>query len=98
MKRIILYILVVMMVSAGCHKKDSDLIGGLTPDQRIAKALAAYQSKLMGSQYGWIFVESTTGIAYNQGVSQNGPAITLAYYMQFTDSNTVVMFSDFDTS
>lgn len=98
MKRISLYILVVMMVSAGCQKKDSDTIGGLTPDQRIAKALAAYQSKLMGSQYGWIFVESTTGIAYNQGVSQNGPAITLAYYMQFVDSNTVVMFSDFDTS
>jgi len=98
MKRFLVYILVVMMVSAGCRKTDSDTIGGLTPDQRIAKALAAYQSKLMGAPYGWIFVESTTGIAYNQGVSQNGPAITLAYYMQFADSNTVVMFSDFDTS
>jgi len=98
MNRTIIYILVVMMAGAGCQKKDSDTIGGLTPDQRIAKALTAYQSKLMGAPYGWMFLESTTGIAYNQGVSQNGPAITLAYYVQFVDSNTVMMFSDFDTS
>jgi hypothetical protein len=87
-----------MMVLAGCQKKEADTIGGLTPDQRIAKALAAYQSKLMSAPYGWMFIETTTGTAYNQGVSQTGPAITLAYFMQFTDSNTVVMFSDFDTS
>ncbi|HVU55046.1 MAG TPA: DUF4302 domain-containing protein, partial [Puia sp.] len=98
MKRIIIYMLVVMMVGAGCRKTTSDTIGGETPDQRIAKALAAYQSKLMSAPYGWILYEKTTGIAYNQGVSQNGPAIELAYYVQFADSNTVVMFSDFDTS
>ncbi|HEY4208721.1 MAG TPA: DUF4302 domain-containing protein, partial [Puia sp.] len=90
--------LAILVVGGGCQKKVADTIGGQTPDQRIATALAAYQKKLMGSQYGWIFLEKTTGIAYNQGVSQTGPAIELAYYVQFTDSNTVVMFSDFDTS
>ena len=88
----------VTLVGAGCKKTYNDTVGGKTADQRITEALAAYQKKLTGSTYGWIFMESTTGVAYNQGVSQTGPAIVLAYYMQFIDSNNVQMISDFDVS
>ena len=98
MKRAIFYILAAMTVSTSCRKTVNDTIGGQTPDQRISAALAAYQKKLTGAPYGWIFLETTTGIAYNQGVSQTGPRIVLAYYMQFIDSNKVLMLSDFDTS
>ena len=87
-----------MIVNAGCKKTYNDTVGGKTADQRISEAMAAYQKKLTSAPNGWIFLESTTGIAYNQGVSQTGPKIVLAYYMQFTDSNNVTMYSDFDTS
>lgn len=88
----------VTLVGAGCKKTYDDTVGGKTADQRITEALAAYQKKLLSSANGWIFMESTTGIAYNQGVSQTGPAIVLAYYMNFVDSNNVQMISDFDVS
>lgn len=98
MKRVIIYILVVMVAGAGCKKTYDDTVGGKTADQRITEALATYQKILLSAPYGWIFVESTTGVAYNQGVSQTGPRIILGYYMQFVDSNNVLMLSDFDTS
>jgi hypothetical protein len=98
MKKTFLYILAVMTIGAGCRKTYNDTIQGQTPDQRISAALAAYQKKLTTAPYGWIFLESTTGIAYNQGVSQTGPKIVLAYYLQFTDSGRVSMISDFDPS
>ena len=87
-----------MTIGSGCRKTYNDTIQGQTPDQRVSAALAAYQKKLTAAPYGWIFLESTTGIAYNQGVSATGPQITLAYYMQFTDSGRVSMISDFDPS
>jgi hypothetical protein len=96
MKKLILYILALMMIGAGCKKTYNDTVQGQTPDQRISAALAAYQKKLTSAPYGWIFMESTTGTAYNQGVSQTGPKIVLAYYMSFTDSGRVTMLSDFD--
>lgn len=98
MKRVITYMLAVAVAGAGCTKTYNDTVNGKTADQRISEALATYQKILMGAPYGWIFVESTTGIAYNQGVSQTGPKIVLGYYMQFVDSSKVVMISDFDTS
>ncbi|MHA4807458.1 DUF4302 domain-containing protein [Flavitalea flava] len=98
MKRLFFYILAVTMISIGCRKTVNDKIGGQTPDQRLSAALAAYQKKLTGAPYGWIFLESTTGVAFNQGVSQNGPKAVFSYFMQFIDSNNVLMFSDFDTS
>ncbi|MBN9383833.1 MAG: DUF4302 domain-containing protein [Chitinophagaceae bacterium] len=98
MKRVIIFTFAVMVVGAGCKKTYDDTVGGKTADQRISEALATYQKILMGAPYGWIFVESTTGIAYNQGVSQTGPKIVLGYYMQFVDSSKVTMISDFDTS
>lgn len=96
MKKLVLYILAVITIGTGCRKTYNDTIQGQTPDQRISAALAAYQKKLTTAPYGWIFLESTTGTAYNQGVSQTGPKIVLAYYMSFTDSNRVTMLSDFD--
>jgi hypothetical protein len=98
MKRISIYVLAVMTLGAGCRKTYNDTVQGQTADQRIAAAMAAYQKKLTGAPYGWIFLESTTGEAFNQGVSQAGPKIILAYYMKFTDSNQVTMLSDFDPS
>jgi len=96
MKKILLYTLAVMTIGSGCRKTYNDTIQGQTPDQRVAAALTAYKQKLTSAPYGWIFLESTTGTAYNQGVSQTGPKIVLAYYMQFTDSGRVTMLSDFD--
>lgn len=96
MKKISIYILAVMTIGAGCTKTYNDTINGQTPDQRVAAALTAYQNKLTGAPYGWILMESTTGVAYNQGTSQTGPKIVLAYYMSFSDSNKVTMFSDWD--
>ena len=98
MKKTLLYVLAVVTIGSGCRKTYNDTIGGQTPDERIAAAMTAYQKKLSGSPYGWIMIEKTTGLAFNGGVSQSGPAITLAYYMQFDDSNKVSMFSDFDPS
>lgn len=98
MKKTLLYILAITTLGAGCRKTYNDTIQGQTPDQRVAAAMAAYQKKLTSAPYGWIFIESTTGTAYNQGVSQAGPKIILSYYMSFTDSNQVTMLSDFDIS
>ncbi|MBS1660914.1 MAG: DUF4302 domain-containing protein [Bacteroidetes bacterium] len=98
MKKTLLYILAAITLGTGCRKTYNDTIGGQTPDERIAAALAAYNNKLTSSPYGWMLIESTTGVAYNQGVSQTGPKIVLAYFMQFTADNKVNMYSDFDTS
>jgi hypothetical protein len=98
MKRTLIYILAALTIGGGCRKSVNDTIGGQTPDQRLAAALNAYQKKLTGAPYGWVFQEITTGTAYNQGVSQAGPQAVFNYYMQFVDSNNVSMLSDFDTS
>lgn len=98
MKKLSIYFLLAATLMAGCKKTYNDTINGLTPDQRIAAAMTAYQNKLSQSAYGWIMVETTTGVAFNQGVSQTGPVASFAYFMQFNDSNKVTMFSDFDTS
>jgi Domain of unknown function (DUF4302) len=98
MKKSMLYILAVCTIGIGCRKSFNDTIGGQTPDQRLSAALAIYQQKLSGAPYGWILIESTTGTAFNGGVSQAGPKAVFAYYMQFNDSNKVAMFSDFDTT
>ena len=90
--------LAAAIMMTGCKKTYDDTINGETPDQRITAALAAYQTKLSKAPYGWIMLETTTGTAFNQGVSQNGPVATFAYFMEFGDSNKVSMFSDFDTS
>ncbi len=98
MKKLSIYLLVATVMAAGCKKTYDDTINGQTPDERIASAMTAYQKKLSQSPFGWILVETTTGTAFNQGVSQDGPVSSFAYFMQFNDSNKVTMFSDFDTT
>ncbi|MFT3932474.1 MAG: DUF4302 domain-containing protein [Chitinophagaceae bacterium] len=96
MKKLSTYILVAALLVVGCKKKYDDTINGQTPDERVAAAMAAYQKKLTSAPYGWILLETTTGTAVN-GTTETGPVATFAYFMQFTDSNKVTMFSDFDT-
>jgi hypothetical protein len=98
MKKLSIYFLATATLLAGCKKTYNDTINGEKPDDRIAAALTVYQTKLSKAPYGWLMLETTTGTAFNQGVSQNGPVATFAYYMEFNDSNKVSMFSDFDTS
>jgi len=98
MKKLSIYILASAIMMAGCKKTFDDSINGQKPDDRIAAAMAAYQTKLSKAPFGWIVLETTTGTAFNQGVSQDGPVASFAYYMEFNDSNKVSMFSDFDTS
>ena len=96
MKKISAYILIAAILLGSCKKTYDDTINGLTADQRVAAAMAAYQNKLMSSANGWILTETTTGVATN-GTTQDGPIATFSYFMQFTDSTKVTQFSDFDT-
>ena len=96
MKKISAYILIATILLGSCKKTYDDTINGLTADQRVAAAMAAYQNKLMSSANGWILTETTTGVATN-GTTQDGPVATFSYFMQFTDSTKVTQFSDFDT-
>jgi len=98
MKKLAICMLAATSLVAGCKKTFDDTINGETADQRIAAAMTAYQSKLTKAPFGWIVLETTTGTAFNQGVSETGPVATFAYFMEFNDSNKVKMFSDFDTS
>ena len=98
MSKIAISLILVSLAFAGCQKKVSDLIGGQTVDQRLSAALTAYQNVLTQAPAGWILVEYTTGAAINQGATTNGQKAAFAYFVQFNDSNKVVMFSDFDSS
>ncbi|MEO5593139.1 MAG: DUF4302 domain-containing protein [Chitinophagaceae bacterium] len=98
MKKLSIYIIAVAALASGCKKTFEDTINGQKADDRINAALTAIQSKLTKAPNGWILLETTTGTAFNQGVSQSGPVATFAYYVEFNDSNKVRMFSDFDTS
>ncbi len=97
MKKLSVYIVAAALAFTGCKKNYDDTINGQKPDERIAAAMTAYQAKLTSAPFGWIMLETTTGTAFNQGVSQDGPQAAFAYYMAFSDSNKVTMFSDFDT-
>jgi len=95
MKKIIIYMLTIATVMAGCQKKSDDLIQNQTVDERLNAALAKYQSILTKAPYGWKLVEKS-GIAFNNGASDSAKT-NFTYYMQFTDSNRVKMYSSFDT-
>ncbi|MDR3711737.1 MAG: DUF4302 domain-containing protein [Puia sp.] len=98
MSKIASSLVIASLVLAGCQKKVSDLIDGQTADQRLSAALVAYQNVLTQAPQGWILIEHTTGSAINQGATTTGQQAVFAYYVQFNDSNQVVMFSDFDSS
>ena len=98
MKKLSLYIVVVTALLTGCTKTYDDTINGEPADTRIGNALTVLQNKLTKAPNGWIMIETTTGTAFNQGVSESGPVATFSYFVEFNDSNKVKMFSDFDTS
>jgi hypothetical protein len=84
MKKII-YLLLIAAPFASC-KKDNDRAFDESPDARLSKALAAYQTQLSGAPNGWRAVISPAG----------GGAY--GFYFKFNDSNRVKMVSDFDSA
>jgi Domain of unknown function (DUF4302) len=98
MKKIATCLLAGVLLLAGCEKKTDDSIKGESADQRLNEVLAGYQAKLTSATDGWILVELTNGTAINQGATTTGQSAAFAYYMQFIDSNSVTMFSDFDSA
>jgi hypothetical protein len=92
MKRIPLILFLIIVVLAGCQKKDDYLLGK-TPDERLTEALKQYQNVLTQSPYGWKVVVFPQGLVSTFAVSS-----AFSYYMKFNDSSFVTMYSDFDTT
>ncbi len=86
MKKIFLYTsLIIITVLAACRKEDNRVFQE-SPDERLNKALSAYQAQLTGATNGW------KAVVYPAG----GGAFS--FYFKFNDSNRVKMVSDFDSS
>ena len=85
MKRVLLYILVILTVFSAC-RKDADPVFDMSPDERINKTLGEYQTALAGAAYGWN-AELTTA---------NGSVYH--FHFGFNDANRVQMFADIDTT
>lgn len=75
-----------MLVAVSCRKIDDSSVFGKTPDQRVNEALARYQAKLSGAQYGW------------KGLIETKEGGTFTFYFSFNDSNRVKMLSSFDSA
>lgn len=95
MKKILIYLLCISAVLAGCDRKSDLNIDGKSTDQRLSEALATYQNKLADAPYGWILTETTAGSAMNGGVSVTAPRAVFSYYMKFDKNFKVSMISDF---
>jgi hypothetical protein len=87
----IIFVIFCSLLFAACTKK-TDMIFDKSVDERLAEALAKYQSALADAP-GWkLFV-------YPQGLnSQNIKVGGLSYYVKFGTDNRVSMVSDFMTS
>ncbi|MBV8253022.1 MAG: DUF4302 domain-containing protein [Chitinophaga sp.] len=85
MKKII-YGLLIGMVALGACRKDIDPVFSESPDQRLKDTLQMYQRELMGAPYGWDLVVFP---------KLNG---AFSFYLKFTDSNRVQMYSDMSTA
>ncbi|HEY1201355.1 MAG TPA: DUF4302 domain-containing protein, partial [Niastella sp.] len=81
MKKSLLYIAVVAIVSYSCNKHENAF--DESPDERVNEALATYQSALTASQYGW------KGLIYPAGLEGG----VVAFYFKFNETNRVEMFS-----
>lgn len=85
MKRTLLYLFVILTAFSAC-RKDDDPIFDESPDERINKTLAAYQTALAGSTYGWNAALTTAnGVVYH-------------FHFSFNDANRVQMFADIDST
>src|SRR4051812_7329122 len=85
MKNFVVYFLLIATVFSAC-KKDDEHLFDKSPDQRLNEAIAAYQTKLEGAQYGW------KALLYTKG----GGIYT--FYFKFNNANRVQMLSSFDST
>jgi hypothetical protein len=91
-KKIFLFSFGIALLVTACHKDDKSLFDK-TPDQRLKEALDNYQKALTQAPYGWNVYVFPAGLE-SQDVTVGG----FTYYMKFTDSNRVTMYSDFDST
>lgn len=82
--RLIIFSLLAMFL--GACKKDNERVFDESPDARLNKALAAYQTQLTGAANGWRGVISLAG------------GSVYSFYCKFSDSNRVKMVLDFDSA
>jgi hypothetical protein len=86
MKKILIYSLVATLGLAGCKK--TERIFNESPDERLNATLAEDQKVLMSAPYGW------RGLIFPKGLEGG----VVGFYFNFTDTNRVEMFSDFDSA
>lgn len=82
MRKSFLYYLLALVLVASC-RKDDDHVFDKSPDQRVAEALANYQSIIAGATDGWTAHLITGDSSY------------FSFYFRFNNDNRVVMMSDF---
>src|ERR1044072_4166397 len=86
MKKYFLYLLLILSILSSCSKKDAGHVFDESPDERLNKAVLSYQSQLIGAENGWkAIITPAGGGAYS-------------FYFKFTNTNRVVMYSDFDST
>lgn len=85
MKRITIFLMVVLAAISSCKKDDSSVFNE-SPDDRLNAALARYQTQLSGAQNGW------KAVLYPAGGG------SYSFYFKFNDANRVSMVSDFDSA
>jgi hypothetical protein len=83
MRKFSLYLITVLFLVAGC-RKDDDHIFDKPPEERVAEALARYQSIIAGATDGWV------------GRLVTGDSSYFSFYFRFNNENRVVMMSDYD--
>ncbi|EHQ25158.1 DUF4302 domain-containing protein [Mucilaginibacter paludis] len=83
MKKLLLYAALLMLTLSACKKSN---LPEVRPDDRINAQLAAYQSQLSGSTYGWI------GYMFPAG----GGSYTFTF--QFTNTNRVTTLADINAT
>ncbi len=86
MKNYFLCICVLLTVAVSCKKVDNSSVFSKSADQRLNEALAKYQAKLSGAQYGW------------KGLVETNQGGNYTFYFSFNDSNRVKMLSSFDSA
>ncbi len=81
-----LFIFLLLAGFLGACKKDTTRLFDESPDARLNKALATYQSQLTGAANGW------------KGVINLAGGSVYSFYCKFNDSNRVKMVLDFDSA
>ncbi len=85
MKKFLAIIVSATLLFSACNKYE-DRAFSESPDVRLNKALADYQSKLVAAPYGWKTII----------VTDSGKASSFFFYFKFNNENRVSMLSEFD--